>query len=260
MSVSITLTFHGLTEQHGCGSLPVSLAAEKYIVDSELFRYAVEKIAKVESCIVGEIPDKESGEWSVLSFDDGLISDYEIAFPILNEFGVKATFFITANNVGQPGYLKWQQINEMVVAGMEIGSHGLTHNYLPQMSDSNIESELIDSKSIIEQAIGVEIFSFAPVGGHFQRRILRMASQAGYKVFATMAPGINDNYSRSRKMYLIRRNHIQKHHNQQYIDSLLKKSTIPLFVNRVRYEILNLPKKILGLKRYDQLKNRLLYF
>lgn len=258
MSASITLAFHGLTDEQRRFAAPhLDPAAEKYVVDYGLLKYAVEKIAKTASCTVGQIHKKESGAWSVLSFDDGLISDYEIAFPLFVEFGIKATFFITANNIGKQGYLSWQQVNEMSVAGMEIGSHGLTHSYLSQMSDVKIESELIDSKSIIEQTLGVAVDSFAPVGGHFQKRTLKVACQAGYKTFATMIPGVNGNYSRSGDMLLVRRNHLQNHHDQKYVDNLLRRSLFRLFNNRVRYEILDLPKKLLGLKRYDQLKNRL---
>ena len=52
------------------------------------------------------------------------------AFPALIELGLRATFFVVPTLVGTPGYVTWAQLREMAAAGMEIGSHSLTHPFL----------------------------------------------------------------------------------------------------------------------------------
>ena len=37
----------------------------------------------------------------ILTFDDGLVTDYEIAFPLLAEFGQRAVFFLNTATIGQ---------------------------------------------------------------------------------------------------------------------------------------------------------------
>src|SRR5437660_1920465 len=59
-----------------------------------------------------------------LTFDDGRLSDYCIAFPLLLQAGVRAEFFVNTASVGKQGFLAWRQIDEMQRAGMSFQSHG----------------------------------------------------------------------------------------------------------------------------------------
>ena len=58
---------------------------------------------------------------------------------------------------------------------MEIGSHGLTHEYLTTMAPREAIREIRESKASIEQTLGLEVTSFAPVGGHFRRWMVEEA-------------------------------------------------------------------------------------
>ena len=82
----------------------------------------------------------------ILTFDDGDISNYTIAYPILKKYNFKATFFIITDKVDTPGYVTWQNIKEMSDNEMEIGSHTKSHAYLPRLSDSEISFEFKNSK------------------------------------------------------------------------------------------------------------------
>lgn len=64
----------------------------------------------------------------LISFDDGYRSIYEHAYPILRQYGLKMTLFLTASKVGtRPGlydYLTWDEIHEMQAAGyLDLQSH-----------------------------------------------------------------------------------------------------------------------------------------
>ncbi len=66
----------------------------------------------------------------LLTFDDGYASNYTLAYPILQEYGAKATIsLITARiDAGKPGFLSWEQCREMAASGLvELASH--TNDY-----------------------------------------------------------------------------------------------------------------------------------
>ncbi len=71
----------------------------------------------------------------LISFDDGYRSVYEHAYPILREYGLKMTLFLTAGKVGtRPGiydYITWDDIREMQEAGrLDLQSHTYDAHYL----------------------------------------------------------------------------------------------------------------------------------
>ena len=63
----------------------------------------------------------------VITFDDGALSNFYYAFPILLNASLRATFFITTDFVGKKGFMQWEHLKEMQKEGMEIGSHTVTH-------------------------------------------------------------------------------------------------------------------------------------
>lgn len=72
-----------------------------------------------------ELPEKAV----LLSFDDGYADNYELAFPLLREFGCKAVVSVVTSYIeeGDPAFLTWEMCREMVDSGLvEIGSH--THS------------------------------------------------------------------------------------------------------------------------------------
>ncbi len=63
-----------------------------------------------------------------LTFDDGHHSLYQTAFPLLKKYHFTATAFIVPAFIGQPGWVTWDQIEEMSKSGtMEFQSHTLEH-------------------------------------------------------------------------------------------------------------------------------------
>lgn len=98
------------------------------------------------------------------TFDDCLQSQYDYAFPILEQYGFKSTFFVITGPLDDPygpywRYGTWPEFIEMSNAGHEIGSHTVTHPHLQDLDvgDSLTEGtliyELYHSKKSIEQKI-----------------------------------------------------------------------------------------------------------
>jgi peptidoglycan/xylan/chitin deacetylase (PgdA/CDA1 family) len=119
-----------------------------------------------------------------ISFDDGHRSNYENALPILERFGVKATFFLLAGHVGgNKDYLSWGQAREMSAAGHRVASHGWSHRMLTQCSAAELDHELTDSKREIENRLGVEVDSISAPGGRWDKGVTYACTRAGYRHF-----------------------------------------------------------------------------
>jgi peptidoglycan/xylan/chitin deacetylase (PgdA/CDA1 family) len=85
-----------------------------------------------------------------LTFDDGWLDNYEVAFPLLTRFNVPATIFLITGAIGQPGMLAWEQIEEMESTGVTFGSHTVTHALLGQCHRDQVRFELAESKNVLD--------------------------------------------------------------------------------------------------------------
>jgi len=118
----------------------------------------------------------------LITFDDGHRSNFERAFPLLEQFGLKATFFLVAGCIGKiDKYLLWSQARQMVAAGHRIESHGWSHRLLTQCSPSDLEEELIRSKHELEDRLGVEVAAISAPGGRWNDRVVEACARAGYR-------------------------------------------------------------------------------
>lgn len=187
-----------------------------------------------------------------LTFDDGWESDYSIVFPLLQEYGMKATFFVIAGQVGKPGYVSWQQLREMASAGMAIGSHTMNHPYLTTLSAEEKYQECLNSKKQIEAMIERDVCSFSFPHGDYDRECVAIVRSAGYTHIATSEPGLVADKDRT-----IKRNALNASHSSRDIGALLHPSRMEIFGRQSQYHIRFLLKKMLGTQRYLQLRSKL---
>jgi len=257
MTKATVLTLHGIECEALTPLVKADPAIQRYILNQSQFAYLLGLLSSKDCKTVQELSEQPGSNTIVLTFDDGLISDYEKAFPLLVNSNIKASFYITAKNIGKPGYCNKSQLVEMASAGMEIGSHGLTHRYLTLMPEPESKNEIRESKDIIEQTIGNSVSSYAAVGGHFQDWMVDYAFQTGYQSFATMIPG-KTTEKKHNKILKLNRNHLQDSHDQAYIKSLLEANQQFFLKNKLHYYTLYLPKVLFGLRNYDRLKSLVL--
>lgn len=256
MSSALALTLHGIDcEALGSSRLNDPFIS-RYMISGESFCQMMRGIPPHKCSTVSDVARKEGHGWIVPTFDDGFVSDSEVAFPVLLSMGLKATFFVTVGNIGMQGYCGIGEIRGMAEAGMEIGSHGLTHRHLTTLPADEAVREIRESKSRLEGMLGMEVASFAAVGGDYRRWMYREAFDAGYKAFATMVPGITRNNG---GQVLLKRNHIQRHHDGRYMARLLNGDPALLLANSLRYYALLVPKRVAGLDNYDLAKKALFH-
>jgi peptidoglycan/xylan/chitin deacetylase (PgdA/CDA1 family) len=134
---------------------------------------------------------------AIITFDDGDLSMYAIAFPLLKEFNIKATFFLVSDYVGQVGYMSWKQAKEIADYRnhlgeklFTLGSHTVTHRALATLSEAEILKELADSKRIIEANTGQTITVLALPFGSGRRSpiVLETAKACGYRFLRHSEP------------------------------------------------------------------------
>jgi peptidoglycan/xylan/chitin deacetylase (PgdA/CDA1 family) len=146
------------------------------------------------------IPSKSA----VLTFDDGWKSQHEVAWPILKKFNYPVTLFIYTEGI-KPGHfsggesMSWDQLAEMRDAGADIQGHTATHSDLrkaydkvakkklnPQEYEEWLQKEVVGSKQMIEQKLGVKVNCFAVPYGFHNAHIEEVVMKAGYEALFTV--------------------------------------------------------------------------
>lgn len=126
----------------------------------------------------------------IITFDDGYKSDVEYVLPILREFGFTATFFITTGYVGADAKrMSWENIKLLHSNGIQIGAHGLTHAFLDNLSQSELDNELTTPKCELEELLGEPVDALSFPGGRYSQATIERAHAAGYRLLCTSRPG-----------------------------------------------------------------------
>ncbi len=170
-----------------------SILRDDFLSHLELIRAQGKLAISVRDVLARHRQDEEC---TVLTFDDGHISNYEVVFPLLISHHGTADFFVNPGNVGQRYYATWSDLREMSEAGMSIQSHGYTHRYFDELENEEIRQELMQSKQEIEDKIGQAVTLFAPPGGRFNRRVSRIALDCGYQALCISRAGLWRNNAR----------------------------------------------------------------
>ncbi|HTR24473.1 MAG TPA: polysaccharide deacetylase family protein [Terriglobales bacterium] len=158
----------------------------RYVLPLATFREQMQWIRQsgLRSLSVSEALDFPSDPSICITFDDGCETDLIAAAPVLREFGLGATFYVTAGRLGTQGYLSEHQLRELNAQHFEIGCHSMTHAYLSDIGDADLKREIADAKDRIEQILGHGIDHFSCPGGRYDKRAFDTARRAGYKTVA----------------------------------------------------------------------------
>jgi Polysaccharide deacetylase len=129
------------------------------------------------------------GVYPEITFDDGHISNFEYAFPILQSRALKAWFFITTGWTGQrSGYMGWPELRELQQAGQQIGAHGWSHTLLTHCDPSQLQKELVQARLTLEDRLGTSVTTMSLPGGRSNQRVLAACRDAGYTQIFTSVP------------------------------------------------------------------------
>lgn len=203
------------------------------------------------------LPDKSV----LITFDDGCVSVYELALPILERHGACGTIFMTtdpesaifAESDSAQRRMTEEEMRDAVSRGLSVGSHSVSHRPLRGLADEEIRHELAESKRVLETITGREVCAFAVPGNWYDARVLRIAREVGYRGLWWSNPG----WVRPAGTALgLPRIHIEGHYNLRQFRHAL--SRIGVFQRALLSWIKWLPGRILGPRFWSPIRRVIL--
>jgi peptidoglycan/xylan/chitin deacetylase (PgdA/CDA1 family) len=196
-----------------------------------------------ENCNLSSLDDFFSGKKAfkdkpglIITFDDGLYSNYLFAADLLEKYGFTGYFMIPVGfcevdileqemfaNVALINYSKdrthklamnWSDISDLRSRGHIIGCHGYSHCRLSkELTDNQISKEIFESKNLLQERLNENIQVFTWIGGEewaYGRASFNAIKMAGYKyVFCTNCKPIFQNSDH----YFLERYHVDSFYN-----------------------------------------------
>ncbi|PIR12732.1 hypothetical protein COV49_04340 [Candidatus Falkowbacteria bacterium CG11_big_fil_rev_8_21_14_0_20_39_10] len=162
------------------------------------YGYNVISLEKLYSIIIKkkEIPKKTV----VLTFDDGLKSQFKNAWPVLKKYNLPATFFASPHLLGKR--LNNMEDKPQEVMGEEellelskselidIEPHAMTHRELTSLSLDEAKKEIIDSKKDLERLLNKKCEFFAYPRGAFNSEIINILRKENFKSAVSVKEGV----------------------------------------------------------------------
>ncbi len=129
----------------------------------------------------------------IISFDDGWENQFTYAFPVLQKYGLSASFFVYTNAVEQPNHFTWEQLRGMERAGMQIEGHSKSHPFLAKITDpKKLQEEIAGSKKIMDEHLATTTDAFAYPFGSYNADTVAAVQAAGYtsaRIFSSASMG-----------------------------------------------------------------------
>ena len=176
---SAILTYHSIDDSGSVLSISPEVFREQmaWLADSGLGVVSLETAAKAPGGVA-------------LTFDDGYRNFIESALPVLEKHRFPATIFVLSGLLGKSNTWEGQlsripelalmgedAVREASDRGVEIGAHGVAHADLSSRGQDEIERELTDSQSRLEDLIGKKVRTFAYPFGRTNPTAVRLAGQ-----------------------------------------------------------------------------------
>jgi peptidoglycan/xylan/chitin deacetylase (PgdA/CDA1 family) len=135
----------------------------------------------------GQVVDALRGEGTLppgalaLTFDDGWLTQYTNALPVLRGEGAPATFFVITRFLSTiPGYMTWEQVRAMKDQGFEVECHSHNHPNLDQLRARDpgaAQSEIWESLAVLEERLGRSKRLFAYPNGRWDPPVAALVAR-----------------------------------------------------------------------------------
>lgn len=196
------LTYHHTQEAPPKGSLMRSLWVAPDAFASQMLwlnRLGYQGLSM--TALMPYLRGEKKGKVVGITLDDGYLSNFDYALPLLKSYGFSATCYVVSGMMGQTN--QWDvalgilqvplmtesHIQTWVEEGMEIGSHTCSHADLSQLSLPEVRIEMQQSKRDLENTVQQEVTQFCYPYGHFLPEHEDLVREAGYVAATTTHRG-----------------------------------------------------------------------
>ena len=203
-----------------------------------------------------ELKNNKNQRKILLTIDDGFLSFYENAWPVLKEKKIPFILFISTREVGAFNYMTWDQIREISKEDfVEIGNHSHTHEYLVDENQNLIKSDIEKSISIFKRELGKNSYFFSYPFGEYSLQFKDIIKSLGFKYAFGQHSGVMDE---TKDFYELPRFPINEKYGEiKRFTSLTK--TLPFKYKKIfpqeKYLLQNKNPPIVKIKFYENIKN-----
>jgi peptidoglycan/xylan/chitin deacetylase (PgdA/CDA1 family) len=186
MSRQIILAFHGL------GPPPPHVDADEipYWVTHATFENIVSRTAGRPEV--------------VFTFDDGNLTDLDVAAPVLRRHGRRGEFFLLTGRIGVAGYLSVTDVQALQTMGMGIGLHGKDHVDWRSLNADQLHEETVLAREVLAKICGKQIETVSIPFGAYNRRVVSHLQSCGYTKIMTTDGGAAYDHKQLRNRTSIR--------------------------------------------------------
>lgn len=133
-----------------------------------------------------QIPEKSV----VITIDDGWLSAYDIAYPIIKKYGYPVTLFVYTDLIGRTKKtLTWDLVKELADYGIDMQCHTKTHRDLTQLLKNEsfqdyigaIDMEIAEPTRVLKEKLNIDTKFIAYPYGKTNRLVAAMLKKHGYR-------------------------------------------------------------------------------
>jgi len=146
--------------------------------------------------VSGPIDLRPGTHYAGITFDDAFENFIDQALPELSKRNIPSTMFVISGALGK-GFgpagraekvMSAKQLCSLPVELVSIGSHTVSHPFMPRISLENAHSELLESKAALENLVRREVSTFSFPFGGFSADLVELCRQSGYRRIFTTFP------------------------------------------------------------------------
>ena len=129
----------------------------------------------------------------LLTIDDAFKSFYDQAWPILKKDKIPFLLFVNTREIGSNGYMTWQQIKEISKEKfVHIGNHSFSHDYLVDMTNSEINKDINLAKRDLKKNLGYNSPFFSYPFGEYSNNFKNIVKDLNFKYAFGQHSGVTD--------------------------------------------------------------------
>ncbi|UZE94661.1 polysaccharide deacetylase family protein [Alkalimarinus alittae] len=198
---AVVLQYHHIDDNTPSStSTSISLFKQhiQYLIDNN---FSISSIPSIVEDLKNQ--KKEDNKTVGITFDDGYISVYKNAFPILKKYNIPFTIFVNTAPIEakKASHVSWEQLREMKLQGATIANHTHQHSYL--MSEGldtdlwkrQFVDEITTAQAIINKRLNQDIKLFAYPYGEFDQPANTLLKEMGYIGFGQQSGATGFNMS-----------------------------------------------------------------